>query len=81
MPKQAIPVVDRNVSKRDRFRLTQSSIRILQRLKSGPATNTELTKIGGMRFGARLHDLRKAGYPTRSRHLVGGVWIYELEAT
>ena len=81
MTKQSIPVVDRNVSKSDKDRLGRSSAAILQRLKRGPATNTELTKIGGMRFGARLHDLRKAGHPTRSRHLVGGVWIYELEST
>ena len=36
--------------------------RILARLKQGPATTWELAMTGGIRFGARLLELRRAGH-------------------
>lgn len=74
-----IPVVDPNVDVRDIPRLGKSSLNVLARLKRGPATNVELMEVGGMRFGARIHDLKKHGYSVRSERLDGGIWVYELE--
>lgn len=76
---ETIQPVDPNVQPKDKPRLGKSSLRILARLKEGPATNAELMQIGGMRFGARLHDLKKAGHKFKSANLDGGLWIYELE--
>lgn len=36
--------------------------RILARLRQGPATTWELAQTGGVRFGARLLELRRAGH-------------------
>lgn len=53
--------------------------RILLRLLRGSATTTELSKIA-LRFGARLHELRKAGYnigkPVATKR--AGVYRYSL---
>jgi hypothetical protein len=51
----------------------------LQRAGADGATNVELAAVGGYRFGARVHELRKAGYsipdPVRE---AGGVRRYRL---
>ena len=52
---------------------------ILARLQRGPATNVELSKIG-LRFGARLKELRDAGYQIVIVSDVGGVVTYALNA-
>ena len=60
-------------------RLTGQRAKIIERLQSGPATNTELTQIA-MRFTARIHELRKCGYDiriVRQDRDSGLVW-YEL---
>ena len=36
--------------------------RILARLEAGPVDSYELARIGGIRFGARLFNLRRAGH-------------------
>jgi len=43
-------------------RLAGNALRALARLRQGPATNVELLALAGMRFGARLFELRRAGY-------------------
>lgn len=35
--------------------------RVLARLKEGPATSLNLLAVGGLRYGARIHELREAG--------------------
>lgn len=40
--------------------LNRGALRILERLRQGPATNRELAQIGGMRVAARVHELRTA---------------------
>lgn len=51
---------------------------ILERLMAGPATTLDLAVIGGVRFGARLLELRQAGHRiTTENHLEYAV--YRLE--
>lgn len=72
--------VDPNVES-EPARLSRQSSAILERLRRGPATNTELI-VMAQRFGARLHDLRKAGYQI-STNLIdteNGIYLYTLEA-
>ena len=65
---------------RDRLRLKGAVLRVLERLRQGPATNLELAhpSVGGMRAAARVHDLKLAGYEIRPEHQAGPVWIYTL---
>jgi len=63
--------------KRER-RLSQKQ-RILERLRHGPATNHELNAIG-FRYGARVKELRDAGYKVTSEDLGGGLWRFTLIA-
>jgi hypothetical protein len=67
------------VDPRDEGRLTGHRADILNHLRAhGKATNMELTGIGGLRFGARLEELRKAGHDIRTHRLGGGLFEYEL---
>jgi hypothetical protein len=59
-----IPPVDPSVPSAAVPRLSRQSLAILDRLRKGPATNTELAGITH-RFGARKFDLVKAGYDVR----------------
>jgi hypothetical protein len=61
-------------------RLSRQCQAILARLKEGPASNSDLMRIA-QRFGARIHDLRGAGYAIeiQSRDRVTGVTIYAME--
>jgi len=52
---------------------------ILGRLQQGQATNVELLAVGGMRFGARLHELRKAGHQLQTdENKRTGIAVYRL---
>ena len=76
-----VPVVDSHVTHpEEQSRLQTQSARILRRLESGPATNFELSAIA-LRFGARIQDLRKAGYRIRiiERDHATGKVVYQLE--
>ena len=59
-------------------RFTGQRGEILAMLQRGPATNVELSKIG-LRFGARLKELRDAGYQIVIVSEVGGVVTYALK--
>lgn len=67
---------------RDRRRLKGAVLRVLERLRLGPATNLELAhpSVGGLRAAARVHELKQDGYDIRSvrRPGVGPVWDYTL---
>ena len=60
-------------------RLGRQQRAILERLRRGPATNTELSQIA-QRFSARIGELRDAGYDIRRTHddHERGVYVYEL---
>ena len=67
---------------RDRRRLKGAVLRVLERLRQGPATNLELAdqRVGGLRAAARVHDLKLAGYVITSHHQAGEgpLWLYTL---
>lgn len=75
-----IEPVDTHLSKAEKPRLSRQSRQILERLSKGPAINTELMEIA-QRFGARIHDIRKAGYRVEIiwRDNEKGLVCYELK--
>lgn len=70
---------DPHIDPIDKRRVSRQAMAILSRLREGPATNGELLQIAA-RYGARIHELRKAGYqipdPVR---VSGGTFRYELK--
>ena len=63
----------------DQPRLTRQCRLILERLRQGPASNRELSRLA-LKYTGRLSDLRRAGYVVtivRQDHVTGEV-IYEL---
>src|SRR3990172_3003858 len=63
-------------------RLRRSALRILGQLQTGPATNLELQTVGGLRYGARLHELRQAGHRIRTdEDKARGIVTYTLSET
>ena len=60
-------------------RLGRQQWAILERLRRGPATNTELSQIA-QRFSARIGELRDAGYNIQRTYDDDrrGVYVYEL---
>ena len=58
-------------------RRTSNTHRVLQFLKEhGVASNTQLQKIGGFRYGARLKNLRDEGHIIVTNHVKDGLWEY-----
>jgi hypothetical protein len=51
---------------------------ILDRLRVGPATTLELVRVGGVRFGARLLELRAEGHRIETENH-GEYAIYRLD--
>jgi hypothetical protein len=76
----SVEPVDPSVLESDVPRLKGAALRVLARLKAGPATNLQLMQpeCGGARFGGRLHDLRKVGVIWKREHVEGSVWSYRL---
>lgn len=60
-------------------RLSKQCAAILERLRSGPATNAELVGIA-LKYTGRISDLRKSGYDIRviQRDHASGVNTYRL---
>lgn len=71
------------VTKQDATRLTQNALRVLARLRQGPATGPELLSpdVGGIGFKQRLHELKNSGFPYDKRHVRDGIWEYRLADT
>jgi hypothetical protein len=65
------------VSKADMPRLNAQHHAILDRLREGPVTNTELSQIC-QRFGARLQEIKLAGFSIGKECIKPGVWVYRL---
>lgn len=59
---------------------TSAKQRVLARLLIGPANTAELCQpdVGGIRFGARLLELRREGYEITERRLRAGSSLYTL---
>lgn len=55
------PVRDPNLPKQSISRVSKQALKVLEMLRSGPKTNRELLDVA-IRYGSRIHDLRKAGY-------------------
>jgi hypothetical protein len=77
LPFQGAPSVSPGVPAQDKARTSAQRQAILNRLRQGTATNMELVTISH-RFGARLKELRDAGYPIATISLGGGLFRYEL---
>ena len=49
-------------------------------LRAGPLTNVEVMHLGGLRYSARLHELRRTGHVIETEeHKATGVTVYRLE--
>ena len=60
-------------------RQSKSALKILGRLQLGPATGMQLMYAGGgVRYGARLLELRQAGHNIEAISKGEGVWEYRL---
>lgn len=68
---------DPNVEPTDTPRLTGQNLRILNRLRLGPASNTELSGIS-LKYTSRISDLRKHGFDIECRRQAGGWNLYYL---
>jgi len=82
------PVRDQRPSVADRERLTSHNLRILDRLRCGPATNVELAELLGpaAAWRTRVSDCRlwleaHEGLTVKAERCVSdGLWLYSLEA-
>lgn len=76
-----VPATDPKLSEREVERLTPKALAVLAALRAGPKSNLELTEVGGLRFGARIADLRALGYDIRivENNRGNGRVIYELK--
>lgn len=63
--------------KQDRRRLEGQNAAILEILRAGIATNTELARVS-LKYTARISDIRAAGYEIEARRVKGGLWEYRL---
>ena len=63
---------------KERARLNAAALRVLARLKAGPATNWQLVEVGGIRAVGRVHELREDGWQITKAHDTGGTWTYTL---
>lgn len=50
---------------------------VLERLRRGPASTLELVRVGGVRFGARVLELRRAGHRIETEHALDHA-VYRL---
>ena len=79
-PQPIIPAADPTVVREAKPRLSRQCREIVALLERGPATNRELSQIA-QRFGARLKDLRAAGYVIETTPVSHerGVFLYTLK--
>lgn len=68
----------------ERERLSAGNFRVLAALQEAGTdglTNAQICSpvIGGLRGGARLGELKRAGYPVRKQWVSGGTWRYWLD--
>jgi hypothetical protein len=70
---------DPNLAKAALPRVSRQALKVLELLKLGPATNRELLSVA-IRYGSRIHDLRKAGYRIEiiAKDEASGLTTYKL---
>ncbi len=73
----AVAFADPSLSEAEKVRLSPQHLTIAARLREGPATNLELGMIS-QRFGARLHELKRAGFLWARSCVKAGVYRYEM---
>jgi hypothetical protein len=76
-PAPVPPVRDQRVPARELPRLKGMSLRILERLREGPATNAELASMFRFSNITRMLENRNMG-TVKSEDLGGGLWVYRL---
>lgn len=62
----------------DRKRVIRQIDIVLARLAEGPATTGDFLAMRISRFGARINELRKAGYEIANYRKANGEWEYIL---
>ena len=74
-----LPPYDASVERDAAPRLSRQNAAILQRLRQGPASNTQLAAIA-LKYTSRISDLRAAGYDVRliEQDRATGLTWYEL---
>ncbi len=76
------PKVNPTVEPADVPRLTAALRRLYEAMRDGAwKTGPELVPIAGLRYGARLEELKRAGIPFAREHVAEGVWRYRLVAS
>lgn len=73
------PKVHPAIRRDERKPLTVGCLRILERLKIGPARNYEMVAVGGIRYGARIKELRDHGYDIDVEFVSPRVYEYSLK--
>jgi hypothetical protein len=58
-------------------RLAHVEARMIDRLRQGPATNVELSRIG-LKYTARISEMRTRGYVIEADYVKRGIWRYTL---
>jgi len=62
----------------EQTRRRSAKVRVLDALRRGPQTNVDLNAIC-YRYGARIHELRAAGYVITRTPAGRGVFVYRVE--
>jgi hypothetical protein len=75
--KRGVSPCDPNVKPTDEKRLSGQNALILQRLRQGPASNTELASLS-LKYTSRVSDLRAAGFNIECLYGAGGQNTYRL---
>ena len=81
LEEQPVPAIPFNptVAESDKPRLNKAHRALLQLLSDHAwHANSELMETAGMRFGARLEELRKAGHAIVTEPRKGGTYVYRL---
>lgn len=73
------PARDHNLARAAIPRVSRQALQVLELLRRGPATNRELLSVA-IRYGSRIHDLRKAGYRIEivAKDDASGLTTYQL---
>jgi hypothetical protein len=79
-PGPAFEPCDPSIPEAARPRLSRQCRAIVERLRRGPATNDELSRLS-RKYTSRVSDIRKAGYRIKCTALdtAAGLFRYELE--
>jgi hypothetical protein len=76
---EALPPTDPHVGQvEDVVRLTGQNRAILDRLRQGPAFNSDLAKLS-LKYTSRISDLRRHGFEIRATRQPGGLVRYDLK--